>query len=527
MSAQESTAEHEELVRLRAEVAALRAARAGVQKASRGSGAGRARSAGAALLLILGCVLVPLGVVATWLDTQVTDTDRYVETVSPLIEDPALQQALARVVTAEVFQALDVEGVTQEALGALTDRTDLAPGIEERITGLATPMTDGVQTFLTGQVQDVVASDRFATVWSEANRVVHAQLVATLTGQTREGVEITDGSVSLDIAPFVEAVQDRLVDRGIGVAERIPEVHTSFLLFEIPNLTQAQTAFATLDTLGTALPLIALAVLAGGVLLAHSRRRALIGAGLGVAASMLALGVALLIARGVYLSTVPPELLPREPAGTAFDTLVRFLRTSMRSVFLVGLIVAVAAYLSGRSEAATAVRRALRSGFDRLRHAAGRPGGLAGARVGGVLATYRRVLRVLVVAAGAFVLLVMDRPSPAAIIGITAGVLLVLVVLEVLSAPAESITASEPPAAPAPAPARSAEPVTGPAPPAEPAPAPATSAAPGPSPQARPAPGSAAPSSPGAPAPPGGDRSTPEGAVAVAPPPGTHPGRGR
>lgn len=82
MSAQESTAEHEELVRWRAEVAALRAARAGVQKASRGSGAGRARSAGAALLLILGCALVPLGVVATWLDTQVTDTDRYVETVS-------------------------------------------------------------------------------------------------------------------------------------------------------------------------------------------------------------------------------------------------------------------------------------------------------------------------------------------------------------------------------------------------------------------------------------------------------------
>ena len=52
-------------------------------------------------------------VVATWLDTQVTDTDAYVETVAPLIEDPALQQALSRTITARVFEALDVPGVTQ------------------------------------------------------------------------------------------------------------------------------------------------------------------------------------------------------------------------------------------------------------------------------------------------------------------------------------------------------------------------------------------------------------------------------
>ena len=69
-----------------------------------------------------------------------------------------------------------------------------------------------------GQVLRVVSSDRFATVWAEANRAVHAQLVATLTGQTREGVEITDGQVALDIAPFVEVVKERLVDRGRGRA---------------------------------------------------------------------------------------------------------------------------------------------------------------------------------------------------------------------------------------------------------------------------------------------------------------------
>ncbi|MGD6979262.1 MULTISPECIES: hypothetical protein [Citricoccus] len=150
---------------------------------------------------------------------------------------------------------------------------------------------------------------------------MHAQLVATLTGQTREGVEITDGQVTLDIAPFVEVVKERLVDRGIGVATRIPQVHTSFVLFELPNLPAAQRAFAALNALGAALPFVALAVLASGVLLARGRRRAAIGAGLGAAAGMLLLGTAVLIAREVYLGSIPPDVLPREAwPGSAWAT---------------------------------------------------------------------------------------------------------------------------------------------------------------------------------------------------------------
>ncbi|HRO92332.1 hypothetical protein [Citricoccus sp.] len=439
MSTEQSASDREELIRLRAEVAALRAAQESSTGTATRPGAGwtsRLRTIGATILIILGSILAPLSVVATWLDTQVTDTDAYVETVGPLIEDPALQQALSRTITARVFEELDVPGVTQTALESLTARTDLPPRVEDRITGLAVPMTEGVQTFLQDQVLRVVSSDRFATVWAEANRAVHAQLVATLTGQTREGVEITDGQVALDIAPFVEVVKERLVDRGIGVAARIPEVHTSFVLFELPNLPAAQRAFAVLNALGAALPFVALAVLASGILLARGRRRAAIGAGLGVAAGMLLLGTAVLIAREVYLGSIPPDLLPRETAAAAFDTVVRFLRTSMRAVFVLALVLATAAYLTGPSVAATTLRRGIASGFDGLRAATGRPGGLAGERVGHALASYRRPLRIGVIALGAFIVIVMDRPSPAVIVTVLLLVLLALVVIEVLAAPA-------------------------------------------------------------------------------------------
>ncbi|WP_313818366.1 hypothetical protein [Citricoccus sp.] len=456
MSTEKESSEHEELLRLRAEVASLRAAQAGsprnppdVAPGTRGSGrwTGRLRAFGAAILIFLGCVMAPVSVVASWLDTHITDTDAYVETIDPLIDDPALQQALSRTVTAAVMEELDVEGTAETALEALAGRTDLPAGMQDRITGLSVPMTDGVQGFVEGQVLNVVSSERFADVWAEANRAVHAQLVATLTGQTRDGVEISEGGqVALDIAPFVEIVKGRLVERGIGVAASVPEIHTSFVLFEVPRLGAAQAGFAALDLAGAWLIIGALAVLASGVLVARNRRRATMVAGLGVAASMLALAGGLWIARELYLGYVPAELLSRPAAAAAFDTVVRFLRTGLRTAFVVGVIVAGAAYLTGRSVTATGVRTGISSGFHRIRTLGGRPGGLAGERVGGVLATYRRALQVVVIAAGALVFLLLDRPGPAGVASVLTVVLILLAALEVLAGP--GVATSGPPRTP-------------------------------------------------------------------------------
>ncbi len=53
------------------------------------------------VLLVIGFILVPLSGVAIWSHNQLTNTDRYVETVSPLASNQDIQQAVAtRVVTA-------------------------------------------------------------------------------------------------------------------------------------------------------------------------------------------------------------------------------------------------------------------------------------------------------------------------------------------------------------------------------------------------------------------------------------------
>ena len=96
--------------------------------------------------------------------------------------------------------------------------------------------------------------------------------------------------------------------------------------------------------------------------------RALVRAALGVAASMLILGIGLRIGRGIYLSSVPGSTLPADAAAAAFDALAHFLWTGLRVVLAVGLIVAIAAYFTGPSRTAVQTRSALTSGADWVRN---------------------------------------------------------------------------------------------------------------------------------------------------------------
>ena len=45
----------------------------------------------AIVLLVLGCLAVPVSVVAVWTRTQLMNTDAYVAMVAPLADDPAIQ----------------------------------------------------------------------------------------------------------------------------------------------------------------------------------------------------------------------------------------------------------------------------------------------------------------------------------------------------------------------------------------------------------------------------------------------------
>ena len=140
----------------------------------------RMRSVLAAVLLVIGVVLVPVGVAATWLRTTVTDTDTWVATVTPLATDPAVTAFVEDRATARVMVAISDQHLVERALDALETR-GLPAGAARALGLLAAPLADQVEQVVRRIVTAVVQSDQFATAWVAANRIAHAQLVAVLS----------------------------------------------------------------------------------------------------------------------------------------------------------------------------------------------------------------------------------------------------------------------------------------------------------------------------------------------------------
>jgi hypothetical protein len=458
-----SVDERAELERLRSENAALRAqaGRGGAADqdtvrlpSGRSAARQRWRTVVATLLIVVACVLAPLSVVAMWTRNQVTNTDRYVATVSPLASDPAIQNAIADQITAQVFTYIDIRGLTTQALDALSSR-GLSPQVTRQLEAFSVPIANGVQSFTRDQVGKVVASDAFTNAWIQANRTAHAELVKALTGEGGGAVTVENDTVSVNLAAFVQTVKAQLVASGFTLAERIPEVNASFVLFQSKDITRVRSGFNLLNTLGVWLPIIMLILLVLGVYVAKDHRRALVGAAVGVAVSMVVLALALAIFRSIYLDAVPANLLPHDAAAVLYDTIVRFLRLGLRTILVLALVVAAGAFLSGQSVTAVRTREGLGRAIGWLQGGAEQAGFSTGP-VGAWVYGRKRALRIGAVTLAALVLVFWGRPTGKVVLGLTVALLVVLALIEFLgrrpgpaapveAAPAAPLSAPPPP----------------------------------------------------------------------------------
>ena len=391
----------------------------------------------AALLIVIGCVLAPLSVVAVWTANQVSDTSRYVANVEPLIKDPAIQNALTDKITGEIVTRINVQGLTDQAAADLSQKG--LPRISTLLRGVSGSLASGVQGFVHSQIHKIITGPRMANAWVQVNRVASQALVAVLSGRSAGtgAVGVSNGQVTLDLAPLIAVAKQDLVARGLTIAGKIPVVHATFALFPSKNLAKAQKAYRLINDLKIVLPILTLVLLGLGVLIARRPRRALIGAGLGFAASMLVLGAALLIARNLYLNSVPAGTLPPDAAAAAFDIFVRFIKTALRTLLVAGLVVAAGAFFTGPSAAAVRTRHALSSGLGRLRHG-GEPG-----PAGRWTHAHRTALRIGAVALAALVFVFWGQPTAVVVVVIVILLLIVLGLIELIG---------RPPAQPGPAP---------------------------------------------------------------------------
>ncbi|MFE0749283.1 hypothetical protein [Gordonia sp. NPDC058843] len=434
--------ERAELERLRAEVARLREAADGEPPASPSDSPSRHRWRWAAVAVL--CVLVALlaitSVTSRFVRGEILDTDRYVSTVAPLASNPAVQAEISNTITDEIFARIDVEALTAAALTTLTDAvpaTENAPRVDRAVEGLAPVLAGQARGFVQQTVSSFVASDQFESLWLQANRAAHTSLVAVVTGDVGpSSVTVDDsGTVSISLGTVIDNVKARLLDRGFTFAEKIPAVDEEFVLFRSPELVRAQRAVSTLDTAADVLPWLTIALVFAAVAVAPRGRRlrALSLAGLSLVLAMLVLAIGLLIGRALYLDAMPPDVLAPDAATAAIDTVLDPLRLALRAVAVLGLVVAVGAYLLGGSASAAAVRRGFGQGLDSVqRMRRSRPPNA----IEESLFRARIALRSAIVGIAALLLVFWNYPTGLVVLLIAIVGLLALLVLELAIRPA-------------------------------------------------------------------------------------------
>jgi hypothetical protein len=430
--------EQAEIDRLRAEVNELRSQQAGQVRRRRPGWRGPV----SVLLIVFGCVLAPVSVLAVWSANQVSDTGRYIANIEPLVHNPAIQNALTDKITNQVTSHINVTAYTDQAAGLLTSKG--LPRVGALLKTFAPSISSAIAGFIHSTVHKVVTSPQFARAWIQVNTVAHEQVVKVLSGQGGGAVSTSNGQVTIDLAPFIAIVKQDLVKRGFTLVNSLPPIHPTLALFSSKDLVKAQSGYRLINDLKIVLPILTLLLIGVGVYVARRHRRALIGAGLGFAASMLVLGAGLLIFRGIYLNSVPSNVLPSDAAAAMFDTFVRFIKEGLRTLLVLGLIVAAGAFLTGPSVTAVRTRAAFASGLGWVRRS-GEHAGLRTGPAGRWTYAHRTGLRISAVALAALIFVFWGQPTAIVVVLLAILLLVVLGLIELIAAPpAAPETAGQP-----------------------------------------------------------------------------------
>jgi hypothetical protein len=320
----------------------------------------KGRSIAAAVCVVLAALLTTPAAIAYWGQRTLNDTERYVETVGPLVSSPEVQEVIATRVTSAIETQVDIEAILNDVFaGVITD----AP----RLQRLVGPLSAAINGLIEREVRAFIASDAFAEVWTRVNTRAQQTLERLLRGEESGAVSLQDGQLVLEVSEVIDRVKERLVERGLTLVENvpIPETDRQIVLADAPQLQQLRTIYAFANPLALwLLPLVGVLYVAAFAL---SRRRArmMVTIGAVVAANALLLALALSAGRQLFVNELAGTIFG--PASTVFyNTLLAYLQRGQEVIWWLGLILVAAGWFAGANRYGTASRRTVSDGLESL-----------------------------------------------------------------------------------------------------------------------------------------------------------------
>jgi hypothetical protein len=394
------------------------------------------RSAAVVLLLALATLLAPAAVVAAWARVQLTTADSFVDTFAPLADDPQVQAFVADQVVDTINGAVDIPGLTKDVFDGI-GQLGLPPRAAAAVQLLQAPAAQGIQSFISSGVDNVVRSEAFRDLWRQGLRAAHGSLVGLqgdLTDPSRAVTVSGTGEIGLQLRPVIAAVKARLVARGVPLASNIPEIDKTIVVAKTDAVPTIRTAYSAAVAAGTWLPFVVLALFIGAILLARRRRRTLVAAAVCLFAAMLVTAIGIGLGRIFFSNAVSPDPIPAGAADVIYTQTLTLLRSSILAIGALALFVAVAAWFGGPEDPARRVRQLTVDAAAATRSAAEARGVTTG-RFGEWLGAHDRAIRVVIAIAAAAALLLLRPLSFSDVVWVAVLALAALLLLLFLSRP--------------------------------------------------------------------------------------------
>ncbi|MEX2447723.1 MAG: SHOCT domain-containing protein [Solirubrobacterales bacterium] len=296
-------------------------------------------------LVVLGAVLAFLSVFAIWTERQALDTDDWVQTSDRLIEDETIRAAVGEFLVDQLYENVDVE---QELKGIL-------PG---DLKDLAGPASGGLRQVAGDGAQQVLKSSTAQTLWQDANRLAHEELLAVLEDE-KEAIETNEGKVTLKLGTLVTNLANEV---GIGeqLAEKLPPDAGEITILRSDELKTAQDIAVGVKGLALVLSLLTFLAFGAAIYLSRGGRWVtVLFCGIGLAAAGFAVIVAREIAGGIVVDQLVNDESVKPAAEEAWSIATSLMVSIATSVIVIGALFGVAGWLASPSGSARGTRQFL------------------------------------------------------------------------------------------------------------------------------------------------------------------------
>ena len=361
-------------------------------------------------LIVLGGALSVPAAIAVWQEREIQDEDAFVQNVQDVVNDEDVQVVLAARLTDRIMTRTDLQARISEGLANLEERADSDAARGLRL--LAAPLTRLARETINRICLDILRSDAFDTILETAARAAHKAVTAVIKND-KGLIEQNNGRVVLNLRPVIVQVVENLAgERAEAALMRvdIPEDAGIIVISEENDNAWLWKLVRWIDDFNPVVPIIVALIFLLAIVVAKSRRRALIaiGATLAIVSGLMLLALAAPVKE--LATTWPPTDEGKQAAENVYDILLDDFRQQQAFIVIFGLVVVVIGAAAGDRRVVEAARAAVtrREGAD--------AGGLIRERAG--------ALRLAGLFVAGVILIVWPEPGLRTVIGV--GVLLAL-----------------------------------------------------------------------------------------------------